>query len=139
MLWGIGLLVLLLAICTQAFPLNIEDDYDSFGRGVDIDNPINEERRSKSAALWFHRTGKSATASAPLWFSRFSRSRYGAGYHGQYADAVGNTPPLWFHRVGKSSPVAAPMWFHGKRSLQQQLTLKDLQILQEMLEQAGQR
>ncbi len=129
MLWRIGLFILLLAIYTKAFPLMVPDEYDNFRHGADTDYPINEERRGKSAALWFHRTGKSD--SDPLWFNRVTRSNE------EYVKDIWMAPPLWFHRIGKAQPVAGPMRLHGKQNLHQQismLTKDDLEMLQEILE-----
>ncbi len=124
-LWGIALVALFLAICTSAFPVNLDEDSENIGLGEDFEHPINEERRAQSAALWFHRNGKSKPASAPMWFHG---KRNGEG-----------VAPLWFHRAGRGGPVAAPMWFHGKRDGQIQLSPQDQELLQEMLEQARQK
>ncbi len=139
LLWCTGLVVSLLVVFTSAFPIRVGPEYDTLEREDYLNNPVQENKRAQSAALWFQRNGKKSDTAGLDPFDRFLRD-----HSADENDGTWYMPPIWFHISGKvekaekGKPVPSPAP-HQTRNLQEQLTPKDNKLLNYLLEQAKQR
>ncbi len=142
--WFSGLVVSLSALVTNGFPIRVGYQDSSLELRDDlIDKPILQpistnaydwKPQVQSAALWFHGNGKKSDPNLEaLSHDRFLRSQMESD-----RNKVSFLPPIWFHITRKANTDTQEEQ-HAARNVQQQLTPKDNQLINDLYQQAIQR